>query len=63
MKTEDVASLLSISTTTVRRMVRNGVLKLYKQSKCFDITEESVEEILKRKQIRPPVWKKGNNCV
>lgn len=63
MKTDEVALMLGMSVTTVRRMVKTGTLKLEKQSQYFDITKESVEAVLLRKKIAPPVWKRGNNCV
>ena len=55
MKISDVAKYLRISTLTVRRMVRKGVLKGYKGDEKLGwwyVTEEDLQEYLNR--LNPP---------
>ncbi len=58
MKISDVAKYLRISTLTVRRMVRKGVLKGYKGDEKLGwwyVTEEDLQEYLDKLNPKLPV--------
>lgn len=54
LTTEDIAELLELNVSTVRRYIREGKLRAIRLGKYYRIRSEDFEEFLKERQTRDP---------
>jgi excisionase family DNA binding protein len=47
----EVAKILKLSQETIRRKMRSGELKAYKEGRLWRITTESISQYIKNKQV------------